>query len=114
MMNSEVDQSWTARAACASQDPDEQFVQGSAQRQAREVCYHCPVRLECLVDALDNRIQYGVWGGMTERERRALLRRAPSVESWRDALAEWDRESLTEMILQRWPVPQRRRMPAHH
>ncbi|MPV48961.1 MULTISPECIES: WhiB family transcriptional regulator [unclassified Pseudactinotalea] len=112
-MDYEDDQSWTARAACASQEPDELFVQGSAQRQAREVCFACPVRLECLVDALDNRIQYGVWGGMTERERRALLRRAPSVESWREALAEWDRDHLTEMILQRWPLPQRRRVHAH-
>ena len=43
----------------------------------------CPVRTECLADALDNRIEFGVWGGMTERERRALLRRRPNVSSWR-------------------------------
>jgi WhiB family redox-sensing transcriptional regulator len=42
----------------------------------------CPVRTECLADALDNRIEFGVWGGMTERERRSLLRRRPSVASW--------------------------------
>ena len=41
------------------------------------------VRYECLADALDNRIEFGVWGGMTERERRALLRRHPHVASWR-------------------------------
>jgi len=40
------------------------------------------VRTECLADALDNRVEYGVWGGMTERERRALLRRRPDVTSW--------------------------------
>ena len=46
----------------------------------------CPVRTECLADALDNRIEFGVWGGMTERERRALLRRRPHVTSWRRLL----------------------------
>jgi WhiB family redox-sensing transcriptional regulator len=44
------------------------------------------VRFQCLVDALDHRIAFGVWGGMTERERRALLRRFPDVESWREVL----------------------------
>ncbi len=43
----------------------------------------CPVRTECLAEALDNQIEWGVWGGMTERERRALLRRRPNVTSWR-------------------------------
>ena len=37
-------------------------------------------------DALDNRMDFGVWGGMTERERRALLRRRPEVRSWRNEL----------------------------
>jgi WhiB family redox-sensing transcriptional regulator len=46
----------------------------------------CPVRTECLADALDNRIEFGIWGGMTERERRALLRRRPQVISWRELL----------------------------
>ena len=46
----------------------------------------CPVRTECLADALDNRVEFGVWGGMTERERRALLRRRPDVTSWRKLL----------------------------
>jgi WhiB family redox-sensing transcriptional regulator len=46
----------------------------------------CPVRTECLADALDHRVEFGVWGGMTERERRALLRRRPDVMSWRSLL----------------------------
>jgi WhiB family redox-sensing transcriptional regulator len=45
---------------------------------------------ECLADALDNHTEFGVWGGMTERERRALLKRRPGVTSWR-ALFEADR-----------------------
>ena len=51
--------------------------------KAKRSCRSCPVRYECLADALDNRIEFGVWGGMTERERRALLRRHPQVTSWR-------------------------------
>jgi WhiB family redox-sensing transcriptional regulator len=43
----------------------------------------CPVRIDCLADALDSRTEFGVWGGMTERERRMLLRRRPDVASWR-------------------------------
>jgi WhiB family redox-sensing transcriptional regulator len=39
-----------------------------------------------LAEALDNRIEWGVWGGMTERERRALLRRRPNVQTWRTVL----------------------------
>ena len=77
---------WTARAACKGTDPDELFVQGAAQNRAKLICRGCPVRTECLADALDNRIEFGVWGGMTERERRVLLRRRPDVVSWRELL----------------------------
>ncbi|WP_026341130.1 WhiB family transcriptional regulator [Actinomadura atramentaria] len=75
------------QAACRNSDPDALFVQGAAQNRAKLVCRGCPVRTECLADALDNRIEFGVWGGMTERERRALLRRRPEVASWSDLLA---------------------------
>ncbi|MBO1766148.1 WhiB family transcriptional regulator [Allobranchiibius sp. GilTou38] len=76
------DQSWAARAACRGGAPDELFARGAAQQSAKLVCQGCPVVAECLADALDNRTEYGVWGGMTERERRALLRRRPDVQSW--------------------------------
>ena len=76
------DVNWTARGACLELAPDDLFVQGAAQRSARAVCQSCAVRLECLSDALDNRVEFGVWGGMTERERRALLRRRPEIVSW--------------------------------
>lgn len=82
-----LDQHWTALAACRSTGPDDLFVEGAAQRRAREVCTGCAVRLDCLVDALDSRVPYGVWGGMTERERRALLRSRPDVVSWREEIA---------------------------
>ncbi len=73
---------WSAQAACTETDPDEMFVQGAAQNRVKQICSGCPVKMECLADALDNRIEFGVWGGMTERERRALLRRRPHVKSW--------------------------------
>ena len=58
-------------------------VSGSVdQKRARLLCSGCPVRFECLAEALDNRIEWGVWGGMTERERRLLLRQRPDVTSW--------------------------------
>jgi WhiB family redox-sensing transcriptional regulator len=78
-----LDTDWAAQAACRTTDPDSLFVQGAAQNRAKAICVGCVVRTECLADALDNRVEFGVWGGMTERERRALLRRRPNVTSWR-------------------------------
>lgn len=77
---------WASHAVCRTADPDELFVQATAQNRAKALCTGCPVRTECLADALDNKVEFGVWGGMTERERRALLRRRPSVTSWRRLL----------------------------
>jgi WhiB family redox-sensing transcriptional regulator len=39
-----------------------------------------------MAEALDNRIEWGVWGGLTERERRAVLRKRPQVTSWAELL----------------------------
>jgi len=77
---------WPSHAACRTSEPDELFVQGAAQNRAKAVCFGCNVRTECLAEALDNRTEFGIWGGMTERERRALLRRRPDVKSWRTLL----------------------------
>jgi WhiB family transcriptional regulator, redox-sensing transcriptional regulator len=74
---------WARVAACRQSQPDQLFVRGAEQNKAKQVCAGCPVRTECLAEALDNEIEWGVWGGMTERERRALLRRRPS-SSWRE------------------------------
>src|SRR6201996_2867828 len=93
---------WTTRAACKGTDPDELFVQGAAQNRAKLICRGCPVRTECLADALDNGIEFGVWGGMTERERRALLRRRPDVKSWRELLEtardRYERQDVDELV----------------
>jgi len=73
---------WALQGACVDAEPDALFVRGAAQQLAKGVCTNCPVIAECLADALDNHTEFGVWGGMTERERRALLRRRPEVASW--------------------------------
>ncbi|WP_099244456.1 WhiB family transcriptional regulator [Mycobacterium sp. shizuoka-1] len=78
---------WVSRALCRSTDPDELFVRGAAQRKAAVICRHCPVMAECGADALDNRVEFGVWGGMTERQRRALLKQHPEVVSWAEFFA---------------------------
>ena len=78
---------WVSQARCRGADPDELFVRGAAQRKAAVVCRHCPVIAECGADALDNRVEFGVWGGMTERQRRALLKQHPEVISWAEFFA---------------------------
>jgi WhiB family transcriptional regulator, redox-sensing transcriptional regulator len=69
------------RAKCRGME-DALFPEASDQKRARLLCSGCPVRFECLAEALDNRIEWGIWGGMTERERRLLLRQRPDVTSW--------------------------------
>lgn len=72
---------WRFRGACRDQEPDLFWPIGesAAARQqveeAKEVCEWCPVRRECLDWALEARQDFGVWGGMSERERRVLHRR---------------------------------------
>lgn len=76
---------WTLQAKCRNM-ADALFPEGKDQKRARTVCIGCPVRPKCLAEALDNRIEWGIWGGMTERERRALLRSRPDIVSWHDVL----------------------------
>jgi WhiB family redox-sensing transcriptional regulator len=78
---------WVSKARCRSTDPDELFVSGAAQRKVAVICRHCPVIAECAADSLDNRVEFGVWGGMTERQRRALLKHHPEVVSWAEFFA---------------------------
>jgi WhiB family redox-sensing transcriptional regulator len=79
---------WRIAARCRTTDAELLFVPGARQRDVRRICTACPVRTECLAHALDERIEWGVWGGMTERERRAILRSRPSVRSWAALLAD--------------------------
>jgi WhiB family redox-sensing transcriptional regulator len=81
-----ADRAWVLKALCRNTDPEELFVRGIAQRTAAVICRHCPVIQECGAEALDNQVEYGIWGGMTERQRRALLKQHPEVVSWADFL----------------------------
>ena len=73
---------WRHRAACRDEDPElffplSEMGPGARQTaQAKAVCARCPVRAECLEYALDNALDHGIYGGMTEAERRTLRRRA--------------------------------------
>jgi WhiB family redox-sensing transcriptional regulator len=78
---------WVTKARCRSNNPDDLFVTGAAQKRATTICRGCPVVAECLADALDNHMEFGVWGGLTERQRRALVRDHPEVVSWSDFFA---------------------------
>jgi WhiB family transcriptional regulator, redox-sensing transcriptional regulator len=67
---------WMLRARCRGASPTEFFPSdGLGVESAQLVCSVCPVRAECLEYALAHRIEHGVWGGASERERRRILRR---------------------------------------
>ena len=66
---------WQARANCIGVDPELFFPErGSSTREAKEVCRGCVVRVECLEFAIANSEKFGIWGGMSERERRRVRR----------------------------------------
>lgn len=69
------DLSWQDEALCAQTDPEEFFPEkGGSTRQAKQICARCDVRAECLETALATDEHYGIWGGLSERERRRLKR----------------------------------------
>jgi WhiB family transcriptional regulator, redox-sensing transcriptional regulator len=73
----EEGESWQERALCAQTDPEAFFPEkGGSTREAKKICVECPVRAECLEYALANDERFGIWGGLSERERRRLRRRA--------------------------------------
>ncbi len=72
--------SWRLEALCAETDPEAFFPEkGGSTREAKRVCAGCPVRMQCLEFALAGDERFGIWGGLSERERRRvrLQRRAP-------------------------------------
>jgi WhiB family redox-sensing transcriptional regulator len=65
--------SWRRDALCAQVDPEIFFPEkGASTLDAKGVCAGCPVRSECLADALGRGERFGVWGGLSERERRVM------------------------------------------
>ncbi|MER8188241.1 WhiB family transcriptional regulator [Kitasatospora sp. NPDC094015] len=68
---------WQERALCAQTDPESFFPEkGGSTREAKKVCLACEVRAECLEYALANDERFGIWGGLSERERRRLKKSA--------------------------------------
>ncbi|MDQ3877780.1 MAG: WhiB family transcriptional regulator [Actinomycetota bacterium] len=78
-----VDQDWRAMGLCAGGDPDLWFSVGAFEhKQAKMICRRCPVKRQCLTYAMEAPVDHGIWGGMTERERRRHRRTAPGGD-WR-------------------------------
>lgn len=72
----DAEHEWMLAARCRQRDPSTFFPSdGLGVEVAQRECAQCTVRLECLEYALTNRIDHGVWGGASERERRRILRR---------------------------------------
>ena len=70
------DPGWQERGLCAQTDPEAFFPEkGGSTREAKKVCLTCDVRQDCLEYALANDERFGIWGGLSERERRKLKRR---------------------------------------
>ncbi|WP_403023565.1 WhiB family transcriptional regulator [Salinibacterium sp. GXW1014] len=68
---------WQADSLCAQTDPEAFFPEkGGSTRDAKKICTSCEVRVQCLEYALANDERFGIWGGLSERERRKLRKRA--------------------------------------
>ena len=81
------DQDWRAQALCSKTDPEIFFAPGALEHKvAKRICRLCPVQRQCLVYAMEAPMDHGVWGGLTERERRGFRRRATDGD-WRLQLA---------------------------
>ncbi|PIE34422.1 MAG: transcriptional regulator [Ilumatobacter coccineus] len=71
----ELEDGWHDKANCLGVDPDLFFPErGASTREAKEVCRSCVVRFDCLEYALQNGEKFGIWGGLSERERRRIRR----------------------------------------
>jgi WhiB family transcriptional regulator, redox-sensing transcriptional regulator len=67
---------WMAEGSCRVYPPNKFFPSdGAGVERARKICAACPVTEQCLDYALEHRIEHGVWGGCSERERRRILKR---------------------------------------
>ena len=76
------DGGWQERGLCAQTDPEAFFPEkGGSTREAKKVCLTCDVRQDCLEYALENDERFGIWGGLSERERRKLKKRGCLVSA---------------------------------
>lgn len=68
---------WYGKALCPQTDPEAFYPEkGGSTKEAKRICLLCPVTDECLQWALDTDERFGVWGGLSERERRRIKRGA--------------------------------------
>ena len=95
-MTETEEMSWQERALCAQTDPEAFFPEkGGSTREAKRVCLSCDVRSDCLEYALSNDERFGIWGGLSERERRRLKKAAGGR---RDTVARLPRITLGRPI----------------
>lgn len=77
LFDADEEPEWQDRALCAQTDPEAFFPEkGGSTREAKRICQGCDVRSECLEYALAHDERFGIWGGLSERERRKLKKRA--------------------------------------
>ncbi|GAB4915373.1 hypothetical protein MAHJHV30_45200 [Mycobacterium avium subsp. hominissuis] len=75
MLPADDDCQWQDRALCCQTDPEAFFPEkGGSTREAKRICQGCEVKTECLEYALAHDERFGIWGGLSERERRRLRR----------------------------------------
>lgn len=87
---------WQTRANCLGVDPDLFFPErGASTREAKSVCAGCEVKGDCLEYALVNGEKFGIWGGLSERERRRLRRQRALERKEREAQEVIAEEEIT-------------------
>jgi len=75
IFSDEEELKWQDQASCLGMDPDLFFPErGASTREAKGICARCRVKVDCLEYALANGEKFGIWGGMSERERRRIRR----------------------------------------
>lgn len=79
----DVPLTWRDLALCAQTDPEVFFPEkGGTTTDAKALCWTCPVQGDCLLDAVERGERYGVWGGLSERERRPLIAGTQALPAW--------------------------------
>jgi WhiB family redox-sensing transcriptional regulator len=84
---------WQRKSLCAQTDPEAFFPEkGGSTRDAKRICQRCPVIGDCLNAALANDERFGIWGGLSERERRRLKRNLEAANGAADADEDLDED----------------------
>ena len=79
---------WQENSLCSQADPEAFFPeQGASSRDAKKLCLSCSVRDECLQYAIDHDERFGIWGGLTEKERRKIKSASPAGQTARSGHA---------------------------